>query len=69
MVVASALFMENVDSAVIATSLPVIARDLGHNLVVLKLALTSYLLSLAVFIHISPGAPTASVRDRCSSVP
>jgi EmrB/QacA subfamily drug resistance transporter len=53
MVVASALFMENMDSAVIATSLPVIARDLGHDPVVLKLALTSYLLSLAVFITIS----------------
>jgi EmrB/QacA subfamily drug resistance transporter len=53
MVVASALFMENMDSAVIATSLPVIARDLGHDPVVLKLALTSYLLSLAVFIPVS----------------
>jgi EmrB/QacA subfamily drug resistance transporter len=53
MVVASALFMENMDSAVIATSLPVIARDLGHDPVVLKLALTNYLLSLAVFIPIS----------------
>lgn len=53
MVVASALFMENMDAAVIATSLPAIARDLGHDPVVLKLALTSYLLSLAVFIPVS----------------
>lgn len=53
MVVASALFMENMDAAVIATSLPVIATDLGHDPVVLKLALTSYLLSLAVFIPVS----------------
>ncbi len=53
MVVTSALFMENMDSAVIATSLPAIARDLGHDPVVLKLALTSYLLSLAVFIPVS----------------
>lgn len=52
-VVASALFMENMDAAVIATSLPAIARDLGHDPVVLKLALTSYLLSLAVFIPVS----------------
>ena len=52
-VVASALFMENMDSAVIGTSLPAIARDLGHDPVVLKLALTSYLLSLAVFIPVS----------------
>ena len=53
MVVASALFMENMDAAVIATSLPAIATDLGHDPVVLKLALTSYLLSLAVFIPVS----------------
>ncbi|MBU2531831.1 MAG: MFS transporter [Alphaproteobacteria bacterium] len=53
MVVASALFMENMDAAVIATSLPAIARDLGYDPVVLKLALTSYLLSLAVFIPVS----------------
>jgi len=53
MVVASALFMENFDSAVISTSLPAIARDLALDPVVLKLALTSYLLSLAVFIPLS----------------
>lgn len=45
--------MENMDSTVIATSLPVIARDLNESPVALKLALTSYLLSLAVFIPIS----------------
>jgi EmrB/QacA subfamily drug resistance transporter len=53
MVVASALFMENFDSAVISTSLPAIARDLSLDPVVLKLALTSYLLSLAIFIPVS----------------
>ncbi|MDH3742568.1 MAG: MFS transporter [Hyphomicrobiales bacterium] len=53
LVVASALFMENMDASVIATSLPAIARDLGEDPVILKLALTSYLLSLAVFIPIS----------------
>lgn len=53
MVVASALFMENFDSAVISTSLPAIARDLSLDPVVLKLALTSYLLSLALFIPVS----------------
>jgi len=53
LVVASALFMENMDSSAIATSLPAIARDLGEDPVILKLALTSYLLSLAVFIPIS----------------
>jgi EmrB/QacA subfamily drug resistance transporter len=53
MIVACALFMENMDSTVIATSLPTIARDLNEDPIALKLALTSYLLSLAVFIPIS----------------
>jgi len=53
LIVACALFMENVDSTVIATSLPAIAVDLGQDPIALKLALTSYLLSLAVFIPIS----------------
>ena len=53
LVVASALFMENLDSTVIATSLPAIALDLRQDPVILKLAFTSYLLSLAVFIPIS----------------
>ncbi|HEY7763473.1 MAG TPA: MFS transporter, partial [Aestuariivirgaceae bacterium] len=45
LVVASALFMENLDSTVIATSLPAIAVSLGEDPVILKLAFTSYLLS------------------------
>ena len=53
LVVASALFMENMDSTVIATSLPAMAKDLNEDPVILKLAFTSYLLSLAVFIPIS----------------
>ena len=32
LIIASALFMENMDSTVIATSLPAIARDLGTDL-------------------------------------
>jgi EmrB/QacA subfamily drug resistance transporter len=53
LIVASALFMENMDSTVIATSLPAIASDIGQSPLALKLALTSYLVSLAVFIPIS----------------
>jgi EmrB/QacA subfamily drug resistance transporter len=53
LIVACALFMENMDSTVIATSLPAIATDIGTNPLALKLALTSYLLSLAVFIPAS----------------
>src|ERR1700675_3609423 len=53
LIVAVALFMENMDSTVIATSLPAIAADIGTNPLTLKLAVTSYLLSLAVFIPMS----------------
>jgi EmrB/QacA subfamily drug resistance transporter len=53
LIIATALFMENTDSTVIATSLPVIAQDLGEDPIALKLALTSYLVSLAIFIPIS----------------
>ena len=53
LVVAAGLFMENLDQTVIATSLPAMAVDLGTDPVTLKLAFTSYLLSLTVFIPIS----------------
>src|SRR3569623_985506 len=53
LIVAAALFMENMDSTVIATSLPAIAADIGSRPQTLKLAITSYLLSLAVFIPAS----------------
>ena len=53
LIVATALFMENIDSTVIATSLPAIAADIGTSPLTLKLAITSYLLSLAVFIPAS----------------
>jgi EmrB/QacA subfamily drug resistance transporter len=53
LIVACSLFMENMDSTVITTSLPAIAADIGENPLALKLALTSYLVSLAVFIPIS----------------
>ncbi|MBN8921368.1 MAG: MFS transporter, partial [Rhizobiales bacterium] len=53
LIVAVALFMENMDANVIATSLPAIAQDLGTSPLTLKLAVTSYLMSLAVFIPAS----------------
>ncbi|TMJ33874.1 MAG: MFS transporter, partial [Alphaproteobacteria bacterium] len=53
LVVASALFMENTDATVIATSLPAMAADLGQDPVILKLAFTTYLLALTVFIPVS----------------
>jgi EmrB/QacA subfamily drug resistance transporter len=53
LIVAVALFMENMDSTIIATSLPAIAADINTHPLALKLAITSYLLSLAVFIPVS----------------
>jgi len=53
LIVACALFMENLDSTVISTALPAIAVDIREDPIALKLALTSYLLTLAVFIPIS----------------
>jgi EmrB/QacA subfamily drug resistance transporter len=53
LIVAVAMFMENMDSTVIATALPAIASDIGTHPLALKLAITSYLLALAIFIPVS----------------
>ncbi|MCC6716620.1 MAG: MFS transporter [Acetobacteraceae bacterium] len=53
LIVACALFMQNLDSTVIATALPTIARAFGAEPVHMNVALTSYLLALAVFIPAS----------------
>ncbi|MFX9015962.1 MFS transporter, partial [Acinetobacter baumannii] len=48
-----ALFMENLDGTIIATALPQIAQSLGTSPIRLSLAITSYMLSLAVLIPVS----------------
>jgi EmrB/QacA subfamily drug resistance transporter len=53
LILAVALFMENMDSTVIATSLPAIAADIGAEPISLKLALTAYFVALAIFIPLS----------------
>lgn len=53
LILAVALFMEMMDSTVIATSLPAIAADIGTSPIALKLAMTTYLVALAIFIPIS----------------
>src|SRR3954469_2038525 len=53
MIVACAMFMQNLDSTVIATALPTMAKAFGAEPVHMNVALTSYLLSLAVFIPAS----------------
>ena len=52
-IVATAMFMQNLDSTVIATALPTMAKVFGYDPQHMSVALTSYLLSLAVFIPAS----------------
>ncbi|WP_421993881.1 MDR family MFS transporter [Roseococcus sp.] len=53
MIVASALFMQNLDSAAVVTALPSMARDMGEEPTRLGVAITSYLVALTVFIPVS----------------
>ena len=53
LIVGCALFMENMDATVLATSLPALARDLHQDPITLKLAMTAYVAALGVFIPIS----------------
>ena len=52
-IVAVAMFMEQVDSTIIATALPAIAADLGTTPLQLNVAVTAYTLALAIFIPVS----------------
>jgi EmrB/QacA subfamily drug resistance transporter len=53
LIVACALFMQTLDGTIVATALPAMARAFGADPVHMNVALTSYLLSLAVFIPAS----------------
>jgi MFS family permease len=53
LIVGAAMFMEQLDGTVLATALPSMARDLGVSAPSLSIALTSYLIRLAVFIPVS----------------
>ncbi|WP_428150319.1 MFS transporter [Caulobacter sp.] len=50
---ASALFMEFIDATALSTALPTLARAFAVDPIHLKLALTSYILALAVFTPVS----------------
>jgi len=50
---AAALFMENLDSTIIATGLPAMARQFRVSPIALNVGITAYLVTLAVFISIS----------------
>lgn len=52
-IVASAMVMETLDATILATALPAMARDFNVSAPSMSVALTSYLLSLAIFIPAS----------------
>jgi len=52
-VIASSLFMEQLDATVLTTALPTMAHSFGVKPLSMSIALTAYLLSLAVFIPAS----------------
>jgi EmrB/QacA subfamily drug resistance transporter len=53
LIVAISLFMQNLDGTVLSTAIPTMAREFKVNPLDLKLAMTAYLLALAVFIPAS----------------
>ncbi|WFR94451.1 MFS transporter [Rhizobium tumorigenes] len=62
LIVASSMFMEQLDATVLATALPTMARDFNVSPPAMSIALTSYLLSLAIFIPAS-----GKIADRFGS--
>jgi EmrB/QacA subfamily drug resistance transporter len=64
LIIACAMFMENLDATVLATALPTMARDFHVRAPEMSIALTSYLLALAVFIPAS-----GTVADRYGAKP
>src|SRR5215831_1249306 len=67
LVVACAMFMQNLDSTVIATALPTIACALDESPLRRNVAFTCYLLSLAVFIPISGWTAGRTARAAADS--
>ncbi|HEX3984917.1 MAG TPA: MFS transporter, partial [Acidisoma sp.] len=53
LIIASALFMENLDATVLATAIPTMAQDFHVRAPQMSVALTAYLLALALFIPAS----------------
>lgn len=53
LVISMMLLMDNVDANIISIAIPTIASSLHTSALNLKLAVTSYLISLAIFIPIS----------------
>lgn len=64
LIIACAMFMEHLDATVLATALPTMARDFGVRAPEMSVALTAYLLALAVFIPAS-----GTMADRFGAKP
>lgn len=63
LIVASAMFMEQLDGTVLATALPTMARTFNADPLHMNVALTSYLLTLAISsLWFSSGAARSSRR-------
>jgi len=62
LIVACAIFMEQMDATVLATALPTMARDFHVRAPAMSIAMTSYLLALAILIPVS-----GKVADRFGS--
>ena len=62
LIIASAMFMEQLDGTILATALPAMAKSFDVSPLHMSVALTSYMLSLAVFIPAS-----GAIADRYGS--
>jgi EmrB/QacA subfamily drug resistance transporter len=63
LIIAAASFIQMLDGAIIATSLPQMARDFGVEAVAMSLGVTAYLLASAIFMPLS-----AWLADRLGAV-
>ena len=64
--VAIGFAMEQLDTTIITTAIPAMARTLHATPLHLSLAVTTYVLVLAVFVPVSGCSPTASAPAWCS---
>src|SRR3569833_1054577 len=53
LIVGAAMFMDQLDATVLATALPAMARDFAVSAPAMRIALTSYLISLAIILPVS----------------
>ena len=69
LIVAISLFMQNLDGTILSTAIPTMAREFRINPIDLKLALTAYLLALAISFRPRAGWPIGSTGGSFRSPP